>query len=610
MSVVGTWLDYHPIMESMKSLGALWLRLTQCAMFVEYVTPKDRETFQRRLNGEGLPFLTTVLPRLGKELDRAFRTGRLAPVPGFDSAGGAVYPAFLSGAWKVIFEKDGQLRSQEEAGAVSLIRQLSYLFYKLEVSYTPEQEAKALTAFIAADEAARAFAIRDALCEQLTVARSLVHQFLASCDPRDITPVHGSGSSACGVPPWERYDTCRYSSRIQRVYPYDSHFFYNLTHCSDNLDDLLGMEEAFPVSKVCFVPKDSRGPRIISMEPREHMFIQQGLMTKLYDHVSNTRKVASMIDFRDQTRNQLMARKGSIDGSYATLDLAEASDRLSGVLVKHLFPSNWVEALYACRSSGTILPDGTFRRFWKFAPMGSAVCFPVEAICFWAISLAACGLKERDIPCLLSPKRRYRGPKISVFGDDIIVPNQHAEAVCKLLSRCGLKVNTEKSFWTGPFRESCGGDYYYGHNVTPVRLKALTTDDNVNRYRVAETVNTAIRRYGYWNVGVPLTEWYEETYGPVPVSNRYDDKCEKTSDGLYIIGPYTSVPNRYRVKWCRNTHRLLYRVRKVTTPKIGVATDGWSKVLRRTLLRLTPEQRADNAALPKRPRLKYGWVEL
>lgn len=605
-------------MELMKSLGAFWLHLAKSA-FPDYVTDQDLAVFERRYSGEGIPFLTDCLPRLGKMLDRSFQTGRAEPVLGFETERDRMTPLFLRRCWEVLFDKEGRfIGTEEAAGAVACIRQLSYCFYKLETSYTPEQEKEAITAFIAADESARTFDISRVLDEQLSVARSLVHGLLAGLNPFEIEPVHGSGASSCGVKPWERYDSFRYSKRLDRCFPYTDHFFYNYTDLADNLHVLLEAEEANPVSKVCFVPKDSRGPRVISTEPREHMYIQQGLMAKLYARVSSIRNIANMIDFRDQSRNQRLAREGSITGRLATLDCKEASDRLSNQLVKHLFPSNWVEALQACRSAGTILPDGSFRRFWKFAPMGSAVCFPVEAICFWAISMAACGFKSRDLSRLLNSKHRYRGVKVSVFGDDIIVPTQSAGDVINALERYGLKINRDKSYLAGPFRESCGGDYYFGHPVAPVRFRAFS-DDGVAQYRMVQTVNTVIRTYGYWRVGVAMSEWVWDHIGPVPVLPWYDDQSRCTRKGAYIIGPYESMgpdrlghrPNasyRRNRRFNRALHRLEFRLLCVDGQKISTHLSGWSRVLRRTMMRIHPDQSAADAALPKRLHAKFRWI--
>lgn len=60
---------------------------------------------------------------------------------------------------------------------------------------------------------------------------------------------------------------------------------------------------------------------------------------------------------------------------------------------------------------------------------------------------------------------------VYVYGDDVIVPKDYALHVQPALEAVGLLVNVNKSFYKGPFRESCGGDYINGVEVSPVRFK-------------------------------------------------------------------------------------------------------------------------------------------
>jgi hypothetical protein len=101
--------------------------------------------------------------------------------------------------------------------------------------------------------------------------------------------------------------------------------------------------------------------------------------------------------------------------------------------------------------------------------MGSALCFPVEAMVFTTIIFAAIAY-ERRVPLTRELITSLRG-KVRVYGDDIIVPVEYVQPVIQWLEAFGLRVNTDKSFWNGKFRESCGGDFFDGEWVTPVRLK-------------------------------------------------------------------------------------------------------------------------------------------
>jgi len=535
-------------------------------------------------------------------------------VLGFKNQAGCAYPRFLLRAWAAILNQDGSLRpiNEIDVEAVACIRQISNLFYKLEMPYTSEQEDATVQAFLSAEDDVALIDLTSGAMEPLlNRAGKLVRRLLSQSDPRKILPKHGSGSSACGVKPHERYSSFRFIPRLNAEFPYDKYFFYNSTHICDNMDMLLDAEFDEPAAKVVFVPKDSRGPRLISEEPREFMYIQQGLMALMYDTVKHLPAVAGQIDFTDQTRNQEMAKSSSIDGKLATLDLKEASDRVSWKLVAKLFPEPWVRALSASRSQGTVLPDGRYVRLDKFAPMGSACCFPVEAICFWAIALAAMGIDDSYINRLFNNTLTEKDISISVFGDDIIVPTEFVPKVIRALESVGLIINRDKSFWEGFFRESCGGDYFNGHNVTPIRCKALPDNDARARHRTCELFNNLIRKYEYEHVGLALQLLFEEWYGPVPVSSRYrnsPDK-EKTQRGLYLIGPYTDVPTAYKRRRCNNKQVTVYRIPCILSWDITIPADSWSHVLRKASkrLHLNPVTRA---ALPKRCRIKYRWTEL
>jgi len=94
-----------------------------------------------------------------------------------------------------------------------------------------------------------------------------------------------------------------------------------------------------------------------------------------------------------------------------------------------------------------------------FSSMGNGFTFELESLLFWAIVKTTCYLTgTRGI--------------VSVYGDDIICPTEASNDVQWALEFFGFQVNTEKSFSTGPFRESCGGHYYDGFDITPFYVKA------------------------------------------------------------------------------------------------------------------------------------------
>jgi hypothetical protein len=226
-----------------------------------------------------------------------------------------------------------------------------------------------------------------------------------------------------------------------------------------------GKKEFFRCSRLVLVPKSVSKLRTISAEPTTLQWYQQGFLkslTRMINHHSYLRK---RINLEDQSLNQHLADLGSWNGDYATIDLSNASDSVS---MRHIrgwfFESGLREALVCSRSKMVEIAKGHVIESHKFAPMGSALCFPVECIVFCAIVEASIREDGGDVDSSI-----YR-----VYGDDIIVETQYAPTVIKRLQMNGFVVNKHKSFYhqrdSLNFRESCGGEYLDGEDVTPVRI--------------------------------------------------------------------------------------------------------------------------------------------
>lgn len=63
-----------------------------------------------------------------------------------------------------------------------------------------------------------------------------------------------------------------------------------------------------------------------------------------------------------------------------------------------------------------------------------------------------------------------------MYGDDIVVRQSSALLLTEVLRDAGFVTNKEKTFIVGPFRESCGADWYQGQDVRPVFLTKPVTD--------------------------------------------------------------------------------------------------------------------------------------
>lgn len=645
-------------MSAILRLLPLWEAIAKNTELSVYVDKRDLDLVRRRALAEGLDFLTVTLPKLGKAVDRSFESGQLLIPDGFKRVDGQSVPVFLKKAFAVLYDETGKLRWYENspnglfnvpdfdgtyANAAKCIRQLTLMFYKLRTTFTDHQIAEVVDRFERTDDE-----IGDlrpdvnqliggvSLDSVLTRARHAIGIVLGGFDPLDIGPRHGSGAAACGTKPWNRYKAPRYIPRLANVYAYDL-YFYTPTGFVDDLDKYLAAEDYEPCAKVVLVPKDSRGPRLISEEPRETMYIQQGQMAKLYEAIEARLGARSMVSCIDQTRNRRLAQFASQTGSYATIDMKDASDRISTWLVERLFPSNWVEALMASRSQWTQLPGGRIRPLKKFAPMGSATCFPVEALCFWALSIAACGPKDLVRVIKSTPTDL---PVVAVFGDDIICPTGSVQNVMSVLEAVGLKVNPSKCYTRGPFRESCGGDYFLGNDISVVKVNHLihlppgaepagktnSIDDiHYSMFRLAGEINNLIARFGAYEWLVDsLVAIYNSYYGPIPIlsskGNCLSDEAS-SSKGLVIYGRNESLPPMQQVHRSRKKPKLYqtrmhprYFRREVYTllempVDRKIDTSDWSHVLR-SLLNQGGLKGTSVVTLAKRHQYKYGWVAM
>jgi hypothetical protein len=247
-----------------------------------------------------------------------------------------------------------------------------------------------------------------------------------------------------------------------------------------------------PARMIC-VPKTAKGPRIIAAEPSEHMYVQK-LMANWLEEKIETSIMGAFINFRDQSASGKLVIKASLDRDLATIDLSSASDRLSLYVVERMFRSNpsFLKALHASRTRWLRLPTGECIELKKFASQGTALTFPVQTLVFFIIAMAVATNGDVSYEGF-----RKQVNKVRIFGDDIIIPNTGFAEVVDLLHMLNLKVNVEKSFSCGYFRESCGVDAFKGYDITPVKPKTTISDSPASRLAVLDTSNNLFYK-GYW----------------------------------------------------------------------------------------------------------------
>jgi hypothetical protein len=224
-------------------------------------------------------------------------------------------------------------------------------------------------------------------------------------------------------------------------------------------------------NRLSFVPKTSEISRTICTEPNLNMLFQKGIGAFLEHQLLRRWKISMSYQ---QGWNRWLARRGSEDGSFGTIDLSSASDSVSLNLLREILPPYFLRWLELTRSPVVILPDGSREELHMVSSMGNAFTFPLQTMLFASVVVSSyriLGIK----PMACSSESSNFG----IFGDDIIVRKDSYDFVVRALEMFGFLVNDDKSFNTGHFRESCGGDYFRGHDIRGVYLKNLDSSADV-----------------------------------------------------------------------------------------------------------------------------------
>lgn len=528
---------------------------------------RDMMSIRSRVRNEGIKFLTVQLPTLRKAIDRSLETGELVVPEGFGRKAKAGtrqnIPKLFSALFLTTYTPQGALR-HEKSNAVPFLRRICDLCYKVKLPFSSEAMELASRKFKEVDSSLIPLSKELKEREAFRYARLLLQKLLRGFDPRLIMPRHGPGAVAEKLHGRSKYNFDVYDREIDQLYPYVNLMTFGvLAQSQESLTHHLTWAGEFPPSRVCLVPKDSRGPRVIAAEPALLQYLQQGLGRALVDHVEQHPLTRGHVLFTDQTRHRGLALRSSKDRRFATLDLKDASDRVSLDLVQSLFPESIVPYLTALRSKRAILPNKEIVSMKKFASMGSALCFPIEALTFFALASGALWSISR---------RRVSKPQpVFVYGDDIIAPTEHAEAIISELELYGVRFNRDKCCIQGFFRESCGQDAFLGEDVTPVRVRALVHVDPRSRradlVALNENANAFFDR-GYWRTAKFLDDYVERWWGEIPTtSTRFAGLSRRSS----VLPMRMHIPSGVRRRWNRNLQRveictIREKSRKTTSP--------------------------------------------
>lgn len=275
-------------------------------------------------------------------------------------------------------------------------------------------------------------------------------------------------------------------------------------------------------NRVEFVPKNWKTHRTIACEPEGNIPLQLAFDT--YAKQRLRKRVG--IDLSDQSVNRELARVASEDGSLATVDLKAASDTIAFNVVYALFPWEWANYLDDIRSKFYSDNRGkTMTRYEKFSSMGNGSTFCVETLIFAALSYAV-------------GSKRY-----SVYGDDIVIETELYDELKRVLIFLGFTINVDKTHTTGPFRESCGGNYYRGIDITPFYIRNVDRRKAVKCHNVNGLAMIAIPHGALWNFlrdyiaaeKLPMVPWSENTMSGIhiDVNNAYSLGLIKSSTSRY-----------------------------------------------------------------------------
>lgn len=515
----------------------------------------------RRCDHEGEPFLTVALPRLDDLLLEGLRDGTLPTFVGWSAR--CSYPDFLRDIWKLIFADDGVLLEQPSVRAIRWLRQISRFSKKIFEVCEQDRVDAAVSRWIDLDQSLKT---GSELSKDLDpyapfVAQILFGPAIGSAMTKPLKGRHGPGAVSEKFGPNSRWDFTLISEQAASLVGDE---FFRPTWST--LHDTPPLRGTVP-SRLVAVPKTAEKPRLICIEPSYNQFLQQALMQNLKKEFEDRRLVCG---FTYQDYNREGAREGSITGRLATIDLSDASDRVSMALVEKLFGFNpsFLRYLRLSRTPFVQLPDGKLILTKKFASMGSALTFPVEAMVFTVLVVTSICRSRNDFrpSTIRSWGRRGRG--LTIYGDDIVIPVGDSSPAIASLEAAGLKVNKSKSFLSGKFRESCGFDGFDGHDVSPVYLRRR---EPRNRGHVKELVSWTSFRNQLFNS--PMRDDLGRTL-------RYLDKflvqlgVSYVPSGTRCIGLETDDSSLPVTRWNQNLQRLEVRAFKpVHTYRDDPATD-------------------------------------
>jgi len=590
-------------------------------------------------------------PRCAKSLDYALSRGVL------DTKKFAILgktrdglPVFMNSTWKKVFSSSGIIFESPDVGAVQALRQVLLLYKKVQIPCSKEKVENEIQAFFSLDRALRSgsdswdrldfgaaenavLSIGDAVRFQpsepsLFGEESFCPPYLAELyqrvcdqvvrrfhwfDPDTIVGNHGPGAVADQKAGLDKYVFPTWSQQLERVFPRDLHASANVRVFEYGPwydDEVSGFLRSLP-AKLIPVNKTQEKPRLIASEPTANQFIQGGLRKFIRKQIG-LGVLARCVQITKQSLSRDLALEASADPRLATVDLSNASDRLSKWTVERVFRKapSLLNALAAARSQYLSDPGYTkqYTLLNKYAPQGNATVFPIQSIvyacaCIAGVIWSTPSLKTgSDARLWTSIKEASK--LVRVYGDDMILPSRALPALSSLLELCELSVNGDKSHYSGRFAESCGMDAFMGTDVTPVYMASI--DDEVKPGDVQSAVDISYECYkaGLLNLGNLVSERIPQHIldtlvishlpGPSTLLFTYspgiEAKTKRRNCGLQVDEYLTSVvlPKQSRSKRDGWESLLQYFIEGPSREPMGLLPkwqSGWTRESRTKLVR-------------------------
>jgi hypothetical protein len=491
-----------------------------------------------------------------------------------------IFPVWFS----QVFDVNGYVREDASPSAIKAIRQFCDYFYKTAFAFKKEEIRNAVEAYTGLERELEQWSPKPAWSEAMRknaenlykgIFKASPDHVLATAPPRD-GPGTFVGSNR--VAKWAAY---KKSIACSWIYPTGFEPYSGLFRPYRGSRGSRKVMHSKPSAEVLFVPKDSRGPRVISREALPLLRAQMSF----FDWASTQleRDTSYRINFASQQINRDLACIGSMDRSWTTGDLKDASDRVTIRLVRKVFrnsPAVMFFLKHARSESFSISHEALDRPITgtlnKLGGMGSGLTFVLLA-CVVHCSIVTAIRQDHGLPLKRAAQLVY------VYGDDVVVPSEYWESAQRGLSESGLLVNTSKSYSNGFFRESCGGDYFRGTDVTPVRLRLSNAELgeppkvpllNIRSDNGILQVERHCRELVKAGLHVLANEWYkllEKSLGELPsvsgispVLGRWDERSYAQTDTLGFVPtpvrfktdtmcPYQHLSSFFKSTWGSDT---------------------------------------------------------